>query len=188
MIYKDSSQKVDDLLACIHSKFLHTTKNGTVIFHEKAKDAKLKNVSISGFQKVVPIDQDKFTLSPSDNLFNFGNYNKTCDGVFFGIVDSKPIILIFDVKSSRSQTSSNILKMKGGINFANYIKSTLEVFSEVDFSEFECYFCIFHPIYSPSGKTSLMSQPSQDPNKPVYIPVNDGDIVSIRRILGLRLA
>lgn len=184
----DSAKKIDDLLSCIDSKFLHVIEDGVVIFFEKAKDAKLKNVLISGFQKVVPIDQDKFSISPSGNLFNFKNYNKTCDGVFFGIVDSKPIVLIFDVKSSTNDTTNHILKMKGGINFANYIKSTLMIFSDLDFSEFECYFCIFHPIYSPSGKTSLRREASQDPNKPVYIPVNDGETVSIRRILGLRLA
>lgn len=181
-----NSEQIDGLLEHIDDKFLHDTMNDVVLFIEKSKDAKLNSISISGFSKVVPIDQDRFTLSPS-NLFKFKNYNKTCDGIFFGLVDARPIILVFDVKTSKNNPTDHILKMKSGVNFVNYVKSTLKIFTEVDFSDFECYFCIFYLAYSNGTKTSLHVETSQDPNVPIYIPVNNGDVINVRRILGLKL-
>ena len=182
----DNSRKIDELLANVDSRFLHKTVDDVVLFVESDKEAKLNTMSISGFQKVVPIDQDKFTLAPT-NLFNFKNYSKTCDGIFFGIVDTRPIILVFDVKSSRKNTTNHIFKMKAGINFVNYVKSTLQIFSEIDYSDFECYFCIFYLEFGNGTKTSLRMETSQDPNAPIYIPVNNGDVINIRRVLGLKL-
>ncbi|WP_230658064.1 hypothetical protein [Psychrobacter sp. I-STPA10] len=178
---------INYLLNIIDEKFLYEiVNNDDISFVERAKDAKLKRIKLRGFNNCVPINQDKFTLSPKGKLFKINGYNKTCDGVFFSIIDDKPIILVFDVKSSRNNESDHILKMKSGNNFVNYIKSTLNIFWGKDFSDFKCYFCIFYPEISPKRGTSLEVDISTDPNNPSYIAVENDAVISARKILGLR--
>ena len=182
-----SSDKIKNMLAGIDPHFLYPVDDNKIYFVEKQKEAKLKRITFTGFDEIVPINQDKFNISPSKNLFVFKGYSKTCDGVFFTIVDNNPSILVFDVKSSRTNTNDHISKMKAGENFVNYIKSTLKIFSNIDISEFKCYFCIFYPEFSPKRETSLRVDISSDPNNPTYIAVENDQTISTRRILGLRI-
>lgn len=183
----ESCDKLNYLSSNIDDCFLHPINSNAVSFIESGTDAKLKRINFVGFDKVVPIDQDKFSLGPKKNFFKFKGYNKTCDGVFFLTIDEKPIVLIFDVKSSRSNSGDHILKMKAGENFVNYIKSTSKIFSNIDFSEFQCFFCIFYKEISPKRETSFQIEVSSDPNNPSYIAVDNDDVISARRILGLRV-
>lgn len=168
----------------ISDSLQHTTKNDKVIFEERDKNAKLKYLEISGLKIVVPINQDLINFP--EKIFSGIDYKKTCDGVMIFEFEKAVQVLIFDVKSSTSNYQTHPTKLKCGRNFFLYLANTLKIFEDIDIIDVPCYYCVFVLKNNEKRTTSLdRGLISRNPNEPTYIYVENGEIISIRKILGI---
>lgn len=167
----------------IPEELQHPIKNGNIIFEENARNARLKHLQISGLESVIPINQD--LISFPEEIFMGIDYKKTCDGVIIFEFEKKIEILIFDVKSSTSNSQTHPTKLKCGRNYFLYLANTLKIFKEINIIDLPCYYCVFVLKDNEKRTTSLEREPiSSNPNEPTYIYVEDGETISIRKILG----
>lgn len=161
----------------------HHTMDGKIIFKETDKSAKLKHLQISGLENTIPINQD--LISFPERIFMGIDYRKTCDGVIIFEFENQIKILIFDVKSSKSNSQTHSTKLKCGRNYFLYLANTLKIFKEINIIDAPCYYCIFVLKDNEKRTTSLEREPiSVNPDEPTYIYVEDGETISIRKILG----
>lgn len=161
----------------------HPMENGNIIFDESAKNARLKHLQISGLESAIPINQD--LISFPEKIFMEIDYKKTCDGVIIFEFEKKIEILIFDVKSSTSNSQTHPTKLKCGRNYFLYLANTLQIFKEINIIDAPCYYCVFVLKDNEKRITSYEREPiSLNPDKPTYIYVEDNETISIRKILG----
>lgn len=150
---------------------------------QNPKETKLKKIVITGFDDVVAINHDKISIcNPSLFAAKHGS-KKTCDGIVFCILDDKPYIIVFDMKSSLSNESEHILKTKSGKNFLSYLNCVLQEFENKSISNWTTYYCIFHAS-EPKRETGIESSVSRDPSNPIYYRVENGEEIPLRKILG----
>lgn len=167
----------------IPEKLQHPIENGNIVFEENDRNARLKHLQISGLESVIPINQD--LISFPEKIFMGIDYKKTCDGVIIFEFEKKIEILIFDVKSSTSNSQTHPTKLKCGRNYFLYLANTLKIFKEINIIDLPCYYCVFVLKDNEKRTTSLEREPiSSNPNEPTYIYVEDGETISIRKILG----
>lgn len=167
----------------IPEKLQHPTVDGKIIFKEEDPNAKLKHLQISGLERVIPINQDLISLP--ENIFMGIDYKKTCDGVIIFEFEKQIEILIFDVKSSMSNSQTHPTKLKCGRNYFLYLANTLKIFKDIDIIEAPCYYCVFVLKDNEKRATSLERKAiSLNPEEPTYIYVEDGETIPIRKILG----
>lgn len=164
----------------------HPMENGNIIFKESDRNARLKHLQISGLESAIPINQD--LISFPEKIFIEIDYKKTCDGVVIFEFENQINILIFDVKSSKSNSQIHSTKLKCGRNYFLYLANTFKIFKDINIIDTPCYYCIFVLKDNEKRTTSLEREPiSINPNEPTYIYVEDGETISIRKILGIPL-
>lgn len=174
---------ISQIKELIPEKIQHVIKDNNIIFKEKDTNARLKNLTISGLDSMIPINQD--TVHFPEDIFVGIDYKKTCDGVIIFEFDNQINILIFDVKSSKSNSQTHSTKLKCGRNYFLYLANTLKIFKDINIIDTHCYYCIFVLKDNEKRTTSLEREPiSSNPNEPTYIYVEDGETISIRKILG----
>lgn len=167
----------------IPKRLQHDIEDNNVIFRETHRDAKLKILKISGLDEVVPINQDLIHFP--EEIFLAIEYKKTCDGILIFKFEGGIETLIFDVKSSMSNSHDHAKKLKCGKNYFLYLANTLNIFKNINILNIPCYYCVFVLKNNEKRTTSLEREPiSSDPDNPTYIYVDNDEIIPIRKILG----
>ncbi|MCV6638627.1 hypothetical protein [Candidatus Albibeggiatoa sp. nov. NOAA] len=116
--------------------------NGFVTFLEKSKDAKLKQVTITGldvkhtfaFQldvKEENKDVKKYRLSPFLNP-SLANITKACEGVIFTVVESELIVYLCELKSKAPEPNEYTKKFKSSECFIFYLEKLAKEFMGFD--------------------------------------------------------
>lgn len=192
MVFKMSDDFIDKLILLCDEKLLHeaTIDNVSNVYtikcKEKHKDAKLKEINITDLQKVVAIIYDKVGLH--HKLFPVGHQSfKACDAIIFCQFEDENYILIFDMKSSTPTDSDHIIQLKSGLIFSEYLKSLMNIGEGINVSNWNYRYFIFH---CGSNKRETLAERMFEPplntipDKPCILQVENGDIISIRRMLG----
>lgn len=161
----------------------HSVKKITFKETQNPTQTILKKLTISGFSHVIAINHDKITICNPVIFPTMAGIRKTCDGIVFCILDNEPYIIVFDMKSSLSNSQEHALKTKNGKIFLNYLSSVLEQFDNKNLSDWNVCYCIFH-TGEPLRETGVDISISNRADAPKYYQVENDEVIPLRKILG----
>ncbi|RKZ83133.1 MAG: hypothetical protein DRR19_19540 [Candidatus Parabeggiatoa sp. nov. 1] len=111
---------------------------GTVILEETARDAKLKKVTLRGFDAhqtfafKLNVEGKRISeyLNPAAEKIN-----KSCDGVIFTAIKNEWYVLICELKSKKPNEAEYVLQFRNTHVFIKFIGAILEEFYGINFME-----------------------------------------------------
>ncbi|HAI70434.1 MAG TPA: hypothetical protein DCM38_13485 [Gammaproteobacteria bacterium] len=111
---------------------------GTVILEEKGQDAKLKKVTLRGFDaaQTFAFKLDVEGKRISDYLNPAAEkINKSCDGIIFTCFKNKEYVFICELKSGKPVKKEYLRQFRNSHVFVKYINHLLEEFYSLNFRE-----------------------------------------------------
>lgn len=146
----------------------------------------LTNLTLFGFDNVIPLDQDLIVSYQPLLLHSKKGMNKTCDGVLIASIGGHPCFVVMEMKSSLSNLSQHVDKMRAGKNLVDYLKIIILEYLDIDISKWDTYYCVFHTA-DPKRETIHSTLDMKDPHKPIYFCVENNDRFSALKLINRSL-
>lgn len=185
MSVADTLEAIKSLL---HQHKIQACDDGTLNIKELDKKATLRLVKIdavgpSAFS--IQYDTCKF---PGDGLFAPCHaLHRACDAVAFCVIEGKPFIMCFELKSSEPARHDVAEQFRNAHCFLDYLGSLLENYCHCDpIRDWPRRYFVFHnQVATPLAKrTSREEYDNTTPERALFIPTQTGRQLYLRQLLG----
>ena len=176
------------LAAALNPSNCISITGGALSIKETGKQATLKSVSL--FSVGTHAIGIKFDLCgfPGDKIFLVGHeMHMACDAIIFCQFHGEGYVLCCELKSSEPTFHEAASQFRSAHCFTDYVNSILKNFHHLSIHSWKRRYFLFHD----AGKTPLKIPPLVDrtpvndhPEKALFIPVQNGQNIYLRKLLG----
>lgn len=144
---------------------------GTIILEENAPDAKLKQVTLRGFDAyqtfAVKLDVEGKRLSEYLNPAA-EKINKGCDGVIFTALNNQWYVFICEMKSKKPNQAEYLLQFRNSYVFVKWLSHILEEFYHFNLiANFSVKYILFDKQQSNRGNKTALKNHKIEPERMV---------------------
>jgi hypothetical protein len=185
MAVADTLEAIKSLL---HSHKVQSCAGGSLNIKEADRKASLRLVRLDAVGPsafAIQYDNCKF---PGEELFVAAHaLHRACDAVAFCVVDGRPFIMCFELKSSEPDRTEVAEQFRNAHCFLDYLGSLLENYCKCDPIKVwpRRYFVFHNQVATPLSKSPSRQEYDNDmPESALFIPVHTGKQIYMRQLLG----
>jgi len=169
----------------INSDKRYEIKGSSILIKETDKSATLKKVEITGVDlNTVAFEFDKSGHTGKAFNITHKKVHKACDAIIFCQLDDEYFILFCELKTSVPSDGKHVVQLRSGLCWVQYLRAILNEFEGIDMSHWQYRYIVFHKNqYLPKTLTSIAPIANQQPRTPLLCQVDDGEKVSLRKLL-----